>query len=129
MSKQDEPAWKKGVLDLSAILFLIGGVIAVVDIVLMIPISTVYPFSLNTNISFVLIVVLVVGAICAIESFECYSFASKRFPEKAGMRGIVAGAFLLVAGLLAGSDLKTQILVASSILILIAGAINYLYRE
>ena len=129
MSKQEEPAWKKGVLDLSAILFLIGGVIAVVDIVLMIPISTVYPFSLNTGISFVLIVVLVVGAICAIESFECYNFASKRFPEKAGMRGIVAGAFLLVAGLLAGTDLKTQILVASSILILIAGAINYLYRE
>ena len=128
MAKKEEPAWKRGVLDLSAILFLIGGVIGVVDIILMIPISTIYPFRLNLGISFVLVVVLVVGAICAIEAFECYNYASKRHP-KAGMRGIVAGAFLLVAGLLAGSDMKTQILVGSSILILIAGAINYVYRE
>jgi len=43
--------------------------------------------------------------------------------------GIVAGAFLLIVGILAGSDLKTQIPVGSAILILLAGAINYLYRE
>jgi drug/metabolite transporter (DMT)-like permease len=129
MPKEEEPAWKRGVLDLSAILFLLGGVIGVVDIVLMIPISTIYPFRLDPDISFVLVVVLVVGAICAIEAFECYNYASKRFSAKAGMHGIVAGAFLLVAGLLAGSDMKTQILLGSSILILIAGAINYLCRE
>jgi len=57
------------------------------------------------------------------------NYASKKFPAKAGMRGIVPGAFLLVAELLAGSDMKTQILVGTSILILIAGAINYVYRE
>ena len=129
MAKNEEPAWKRGVLDLSAILFLIGGVIGVVEIALMIPISTVYPFRLNPGISYVLIVVLIVGAVCAMEAFECYNYASKRFPAKAGMRGIVAGLFLLVAGLLVGSDMKTQILVGSSILILIAGAINYVYRE
>ena len=116
-------------MELSAILFLIGGVIGVVEIVLMIPIATVYPFRLNPGISYVLIVVLIVGAVCAMEAFECYNYASKRFPAKAGMRGIVAGLFLLVAGLLVGSDMKTQILVGSSILILIAGAINYVYRE
>jgi uncharacterized membrane-anchored protein len=129
MAKNEEPTWKRGVLDLSAILFLIGGVIGVVEIALMIPISTVYPFRLNPGISYVLIVVLIVGAVCAMEAFECYNYASKRFPAKAGMRGIVAGLFLLVAGLLVGSDMKTQILVGSSILILIAGAINYVYRE
>jgi hypothetical protein len=48
---------------------------------------------------------------------------------KAGMRGIVIGAILLVVGLLSGSDLKTQILIASSILILVASAINHVYRE
>jgi hypothetical protein len=70
-----------------------------------------------------------VGAICAIEALEFYGFASKRMTTKAGMRGIVIGAILLVVGLLSGSDLKTQILIASSILILVAGAINHVYRE
>jgi hypothetical protein len=126
---REEPVWKRAVLDLSAILFLIGGIIGLVSIIMMIPISTVYPFMLNTGISFILVVVLVVGAICAVEALECYSFASKRMSMKAGMRGIVVGAILLVAGLLSGSDLKTQILIGSSILILVAGAINYVYRE
>jgi len=116
-------------LDLSAILFLIGGIIGLVSIVMMIPISTVYPFRVTAGISFILIIILVVGAICAIEALECYSFSSKRMTTKAGMRGVVIGAILLVISLLSGSDIKTQILIASSILILIAGAINYVYRE
>ena len=125
----EEPVWKRAVLDLSAILFLIGGIIALVSIIMMIPISTVYPFMLTTGISFILIVVLVVGVICAVEALECYSFASKRMSMKAGMRGIVVGAILLVVGFLSGSDVKTQVLIGSAILILVAGAINYVYRE
>jgi len=125
----EEPVWKRAVLDLSAILFLIGGIIGLVSIIMMIPISTVYPFMLTAGISFILIVVLVVGAICAVEALECYSYASKRMSMKAGIRGIVVGAILLVVGLLSGSDVKTQILIGSSILILVAGAINYVYRE
>ena len=125
----EEPVWKRAVLDLSAILFLIGGIIGLVSIIMMIPISTVYPFMLTTGISFILIVVLVVGVICAVEALECYSFASKRMSMKAGMRGIVVGAILLVVGFLSGSDVKTQILIGSAILILVAGAINYVYRE
>jgi hypothetical protein len=125
----EEPVWKRAVLDLSAILFLIGGIIGLVSIIMMIPISTVYPFMLTTGISFILIVVLVVGVICAVEALECYSFASKRMSMKAGMRGIVVGAILLVVGFLSGSDVKTQVLIGSAILILVAGAINYVYRE
>jgi hypothetical protein len=125
---KEEPIWKRAILDLSAILFLIGGIIGLVSVV-MIPISTVYPFRVTAGISFILIIILVVGVICTIEALECYSFASKRITTKAGMRGIVVGAILLVISLLSGSDLKTQILIASSILILIAGAINYVYRE
>ena len=125
----EEPVWKRAVLDLSAILFLIGGIIGLVSIIMMIPISTVYPFMLTAGISFILIVVLVVGVICAVEALECYSYASKRMSMKAGIRGIVVGAILLVVGLLSGSDVKTQILIGSSILILVAGAINYVYRE
>ena len=126
---KEEPIWKRAVLDLSAILFLIGGIIGLVSIVMMIPISTVYPFRVTAGISFILIIIIVVGVICAIEALECYSFASKRITTKAGMRGIVIGAILLVISLLSGSDLKTQILIAGSILILVAGAINYVYRE
>jgi hypothetical protein len=126
---KEEPIWKRALLDLSAILFLIGGIIGLVSIVMMIPISTVYPLRVTTGISFILIIILVVGVICAIEALECYSYASKRMTTKAGMRGIVIGAILLVISLLSGSDIKTQILIASSILILIAGAINYVYRE
>ena len=126
---KEEPIWKRAVLDLSAILFLIGGIIGLVSIVMMIPISTVYPLRVTAGISFILIIILVVGVICAIEALECYSFASKRMTTKAGMRGIVIGAILLVISLLSGSDIKTQILIAGSILILIAGAINYVYRE
>ncbi len=125
----EEPVWKRAVLDLSAILFLIGGIIGLVSVIMMIPISTVYPFMLTASIGFILIVVLVVGVICAVEALECYSFASKRMSMKAGTRGIVIGAILLVVGLLNGSDLKTQILIGSAILILVAGAINYVYRE
>ena len=125
----EEPIWKRAVLDLSAILFLIGGIIGLVSVIMMIPTSTVYPFMLTTGISFILIVVLVVGAICAVEALECYNFASKRMSMKAGTRGIVIGAILLVVGLLSGSDLKTQILIGSAILILVAGAINYVSRE
>jgi hypothetical protein len=99
---KEEPIWKRAILDLSAILFLIGGIIGLVSIVMMIPISTVYPFRLIAGISFILIVILVVGAVCAIEALGCYSFASKRMTTKAGMRGIVIGAILLVVGLLSG---------------------------
>jgi len=126
---KNEPVWKRAVLNLSAILFLIRGIIGLASVIMIMPIATVYPFRLIAGISFILIVILVVGAMCAIEALECYSFASKRMTTKAGKRGIVIGAILLGIGLPSGSDLKTQILIASSILILIAGAINYVYRE
>ncbi len=124
-----EPIWKRGVLDLSAAFFLIGGIISLISILIMIPISTVYPFKLKSSISFLLLIVLIVGVICAIEAFECYNFASKRMLAEAGIRGIVVGAILLSIGLIAGSDLKTQMITASAVLILIAGVINYIYRE
>jgi hypothetical protein len=48
---------------------------------------------------------------------------------KAGIRGIVIGAILLSIGLLGGVNLKTQMIIAAAVLILIGGAINYIYRE
>jgi hypothetical protein len=124
-----EPIWKRSLLDLASAFFLIGGVVSLISIVLMIPISTVYPFKLRTSISFFLIVVLVVGLICAIEAFECYSFASKRLLSKAGIRGIIIGAILLSIGLIVSGNINTQGISGSAILILIGGVISYIYRE
>ena len=126
---KEEPVWKRALLDLSIAFFLIGGVVSLISVLTMIPISTIYPFKLKPSISFTLIVGLVVGLICAIEAFECYRFASKRMLSKSGIRGIVVGAILLSLGMLEGRDLKSQILIASAVLILIAGVVSYIYRE
>jgi hypothetical protein len=122
-----EPIWKRGVLDLAAIFFLIGGIIILMTVLMMIPIKNVYPFELRTEISFPQIIVLIVIIICAVESFECFNFASKRMLEKAGIRGIVIGAILLTLGSIL--DIKTQALEGSSILILIGGIMSYIYRK
>lgn len=124
-----EAIWKRGLLDFSAAFFLIGGIIGLITIVMMIPISTIYPFRVKTGITFVDLIVLIVGAICAVEAFECYSFASRRMLDKAGIRGIVIGAILLSIGLIADSNVKAQMISASAILILIAGVISYIYRK
>ena len=124
-----EPIWKRWLLDLASAFFLIGGVVSLISFIMMIPIHTIYPFRWNAAITFSLLIVLIVGIICAIEAFECFKFSSKRVLEKAGIRGIVIGAILLSMGLLAGSDQRAQMVTASSILILIGGVINYIYRE
>ncbi|MBS7631944.1 hypothetical protein KEJ47_10350 [Candidatus Bathyarchaeota archaeon] len=124
-----EPIWKAILLDLSAAFFIIGGVVSLISTILMIPISTIYPFRINPSISFILIIVLIVGLICAVEAFECYRFVSQNQAHKAGLRGIVIGAILLSIGLVGGQGLKIQFIIGSATLILIAGVICYIYRE
>jgi hypothetical protein len=124
-----EPIWRRGLLDLAAAFFLIGGVVSLMSIIMMVPIRTVYPFKLNSSISFALIIILIVGIICAIQAFECYKLTSNRMLIKAGIRGIVIGAILLSIGLMSGSEIKAQMVTASAILILVGGVINYIYRE
>ncbi len=126
-----EPIWKRTLLDLAAALFLIGGVVSLVSTIVMIPIATIYPFMLMAPVRFNTVVVLVVGIACAVEAFECYSYASKRVLSKAGIRGIIVGAILLSLslGLVGVDDFKTQLITASAILMIIAGAVCYVYRE
>jgi uncharacterized BrkB/YihY/UPF0761 family membrane protein len=125
-----EPIYKRTLLDLAAAFFLIGGVVALASTIVMIPIATVYPFTLRA-VTFVTLVVLVVGIICAVEALECYSFASKRLLLKAGMRGIIVGAILLSlsVGLIGIQDVRTQLVAGSAILMIIGGVICYIYRE
>jgi len=129
MSK--EPVWKRSLLDLASAFFLIAGVVGLVSNIVMIPIATIYPFRLAGGMTFVTLVVLIVGIICSVESFECYSFVRKRMLDNAGIRGMVVGAILLALslGLKGFQDFKIQLVAGSAILMIIAGVICYIYRE
>jgi len=89
-------AFKIGIVDLSAVLFAIGGVVAPVMTVLPIPISSVYPFTLPVNLSVVFLLALAIGLVGSLGAFHCYSLATKRMLSGAGIRGIVFGAILLI---------------------------------
>lgn len=125
-----ESITRRTFLDLAAAFFLIGGIVALASTIVMIPIATIYPFALRV-VTFVTLVVLVVGIICAMEALECYSFASKRLLLKAGMRGIIVGAILLSLsiGLIGIQDFRTQLVAGSAVLMIIGGVICYIYRE
>ena len=136
---KDEPIWRRITLDLSAIFFLIGGVITLIYFISLIPISSIYPFKIIAQVSFYHLIFLIVGLICSIESFECFNFASKRMTYKAGIRGIIIGAILLSLGAILRSlpspqltmieNMGDQIVTGSAILILIGGIVNYICRE
>lgn len=125
---------KTGFLDMSAALFVIGGVISLVISVLAIPISSIYPFTLPASFSFVVAVVLVVSLICSLGAVHCYTLASRRLLSQAGIRGIIFGAILLTlslgfVGTLRDSSVNSQLGAVSAILILIAGAVSFVLRE
>lgn len=136
---KDEPIWRRIILDLSAVFFLIGGVVNLIYFISLIPISSIYPFKIIANVSFYHLIFLIAGIICSVESFECFSFASKRMTHKAGIRGIIIGAILLSLGTALSSiptpqivmieNIGDQIVTGSAILILIGGIINYICKE
>ena len=123
---------KTGFIDLSAALFVIGGVVSLVLNVLTIPIASLYPFQLPQTLGFVPAVVLAVGLIASIGAIHCYTLVSKRMLAQAGMRGIIFGALLLIIslGLVVGSsELNAGLGAVSAILVLIAGAISFVLRD
>jgi hypothetical protein len=123
---------KTGFIDLTAILFVIGGVISLILSILTIPISSIYPLQTPQSFGFVSAVVLVVSFVCALGSIHCYTLVSRRALSEAGMRGIIFGALLLTFSLGfvgATRDISAQLGAGSAILILIAGAISFVLRE
>ena len=117
-------------IDIAAALFVIGGVVSLVVNLVSIPIYSLYPFQMQF-FSFLIAVVLIVGVICSVGAIHCYTFTSKRMLHEAGMRGIIFGAILLAfsVGFGATGNLNTGLGTASSILILIAGAVCFVLRE
>ena len=121
-------------VDMSAVLFMIGGVVSLVMNILMIPIVSIYPLVVPTTFSLVFLVVFGLSLVCSLGAIHCYSLTSKRLLSEASIRGIVFGALLLILSLgLVGSfrrsDSTTMLTGLSSVLILVAGIICFALRH
>jgi|SRR5208282_570907 len=121
-------------VDMSAVLFMIGGVVSLVMNILMIPIVSIYPLVVATTLSLVFLVVFGLSLVCSLGAIHCYSLTSKRLLSEAAIRGIVFGALLLILSLgLVGSfrrsDSTTMLTGLSSVLILVAGIICFALRH
>jgi hypothetical protein len=125
---------KHGIVDLAAVLFVIGGVVSLIVTILAIPITSLYPINLPTNFSTVSVVILAMTLICSLGAIHCYSLTTKRMLSEAGIRGIVFGALLLifslgVVGSYRESSTMTPLVTLSSALILTAGAVCFVLRH
>jgi hypothetical protein len=127
---------KHGLVDFGAVLFVIGGVVALAMTLLTLPVSSVYPLSLPTNLSTAFLVVFGVSIICALGAVHCASLAMRRMLSEAGIRGMIFGALLLIFTLglpdafrgsnIALSGLLTTI---SAIMIVIGGVVCFSLRH
>ena len=124
------PVLKNGFLDLAAILFVIGWVVSLIVSILTLPIFSIFPFIIVPFL-LVLAVVFVVGLVCSPVAIHCYSLVTQRFLSNAGMRRIICGTILLALSLgLIGMfrELTSQLWAISAVIILIAGAICFVFR-
>ncbi len=125
---------KHGVVDIAAVLFVIGGVVSLLMNLLTIPIASIYPLTVPTNFSTTFLVELGIGLVCSLGAIHCYSLAIKRMLSEAGIRGLIFGTLLLIFSLgLVGSfresNTTTLLTALSSVLIIIAGAICFALRH
>jgi hypothetical protein len=131
---------KHGLVDLSAVLFVIGGVVSLVLTLLNIPIASLYPISLPSSFSLVFVVVLAISLVCSLGAIHCYTLATKRLLSEAGMRGMIFGALLLILslGLFGGPSFNgvfvqptTAVFLSeiSSLIILLGGVICFSLRH
>ena len=84
---------KTGVVDLAAVLFVVGGVASFVMTLLTVPLVNI---RLPATFITVFILVLAISLICSIGAIHCYTLATKRMLSEAGMRGMIFGALLVI---------------------------------
>jgi small-conductance mechanosensitive channel len=125
---------KHGFVDLAAVMFVIGGVVSLVMSILTLPIASIYPFTLPSNIGTEFLVVLGITVICSLGAIHCYSLTTKRMLSEAGIRGLIFGALLLIFSLglvggFQGSSTKAALNALSAVLILVAGVICFALRH
>lgn len=121
---------RTGIVDVAAVLFVVGGVASFVMSLLAIPLmSAGLPFTFTS----VFLIVLVITLICSLGAVHCYSLATKRLLSEAGIRGMIFGALLLIFSLgFVGSfspAASTSLTEASAVLVLVGGGICFLLRH
>ncbi len=139
-----EQPLKHGIVDLAAILFVLGGVLALVLTLLSIPVSSIYPsLTVPATLSLSVLVVLAIGLICSLGALHCASLTLRRMLSEAGIRGVVFGALLLIFSLgfassavsngAVGFNIEqgtaTIMKIASAFLILLGGIITFAMRH
>ncbi len=125
------PVVQIGLVDLSAVLFVIGGVASLVMSLLTIPVAT---FGVPFTFASVFLVVWGISLVCSLGAIYCYTLVTKRLLSEAGMRGLIFGALLLIFSLGFVGDFRpsasTQLLAeVSAILVLIGGAVCFVFRH
>jgi hypothetical protein len=124
---------KHGFVDLAAVFFVIGGVVSLIMTLLTVPISSIYPFTLPTNMSTAFLIVLGISLICSIGAIHCYSLTTRRLLSEAGIRGLIFGGLLLILSLGLIGELRTSssslVTAISAVLVLIAGTISFVMRH
>jgi thiamine transporter ThiT len=119
-----------GLIDISAVLFVVGGVGSLVMSLLTIPL---FGVALPVVYSMVLIVILAVSLICSLGAIHCYTLATKRALSDAGMRGLIFGALLLIfslgfVGSFSPASTSTLLAEVSAVLVLVGGIICFILR-
>lgn len=122
------PPVKHGLVDLAAILFIIGGVASLVVSILTIPI--IYPVTAPASFTTIPSVAIAITLVCSLGAICCYYLAFKRILSEAAIRGIAFGALLLIfslglTGAFSESGAYTTLAAVSSILVLVAGTICF----
>jgi hypothetical protein len=119
-----------GIVDVAAVLFVVGGVASFVMSLLVIPLVSV---TLPVTFTSVFLIVLAITLICSLGAIHCYTLATKRLLSEAGMRGMIFGALLLVFSLgLVGSfspATTTFLAEVSAFLVLVGGVICFVLRH
>jgi len=122
---------RTGIVDVAAVLFVVGGVASFVMSLLVIPlVSVAFPFTFAS----VIMIVLVVTLICSLGAVHCYTLATKRLLSEAGIRGMIFGALLLIfslglVGNFSPSATTTSLIEVSAVLVLIGGGICFMLRH
>ena len=118
-------------IDVAAVLFVVGGVASFVLSLLVVPLVSV---TLPTAFTTVFLVVLSITLICSLGALHCYMLATKRLLSEAGMRGMIFGALLLLFSIgLVGSfgpaTTATFLAEVSASLVLFGGVICFVLRH
>jgi len=122
---------KTGIVDVAAVLFVVGGVASFVMSLLVIPLVTV---ALPITFAAVIMIVLLVTLICSLGAVHCYTLATKRLLSEAGIRGMIFGALLLIfslglVGNFSPSAATTSLIEVSAVPVLIGGGICFMLRH